>query len=255
MTISPRRVGIGLGSLGRILGSLAAMSFLPGAVLAQGTGSLMGLVLDEEARTPIADAVVTLPGAAFGTRTDSHGWFQLLDVPAETVILRVEADGFVTFVESIEIAPLEESLIHVHLHAVATVLDQLLVQVGAIDDPSRGHSEGSVIGSGALDRTAADLLMARVPGLSAAQPQGSAGEGVRIRLRGVSSFVLTEEPHIYLDGVRIDAGGQSGAMLTLAEVPASSVARIRVLRGPASTSMYPGAAAGVILVETLRPDG
>jgi outer membrane receptor for ferrienterochelin and colicin len=49
---------------------------------------------------------------------------------------------------------------------------------------------------------------------------------------------------------RIDAGGLDGAMLTLAQIPAESVTRIRVLRGPASTLLYPSAAAGVILVET-----
>jgi len=71
----------------------------------------------------------------------------------------------------------------------------------------------------------------------------------------VTSFVLSEEPQIFLDGVRIDAGGQDRAMLTLDQIPATSVIRIRVLRGPASTSRYPGAAAGVILVETMSRGG
>ena len=154
---------------------------------------------------------------------------------------------------SVEIAPMEESLIHFYLHRLSTVLDQLLVEVATPDDPARGHSEGRVTGSRDIHRTAADLIMMSVPGLSAAAPQGGAGTGVRIRLRGVSSFVLSEEPQIYLDGVRIDAGGQDRAMLTLSEIPATSVTRIRVLRGPASTSMYPQAAAGVILVETMGP--
>jgi hypothetical protein len=196
---------------------------------------------------------VALPDTQHRTRTDTDGWFRLQDVPAGDVLMRIEGEGFVTFVETVEIASMEESLIHFHLHRLSTVLDQLLVEIAAPNDPARGHSEGRVVGSGNIHRTAADLLMIGVPGLNASSPQGGAGTGVRIRLRGVSSFVLSEEPQIYLDGVRIDAGGQDRAMQTLAEIPASSVARIRVLRGPASTSMYPGAASGVILVETMGP--
>ena len=227
----------------------------PVTARAQATGSIMGLVLNESDLSPSPDALVALPETPHRTRTDAHGWFQLLDVPAGQVLVRIEGEGYVTFVETIGVAPLEESLIHFHLNRVSAILDRLLVGVPGTDDPARGHSEARVVGIGAMDRTAADLLMRNVPGVNASAPQGGAGTGVRIRLRGVSSFVLSEEPQIYLDGVRIDAGGQDRAMLTLAEIPASSVARIRVLRGPASTSMYPAAAAGVILVETVRPDG
>ncbi len=165
--------------------------------------------------------------------------------------MRVERDGYVTFVETIEITPMEESLIHFHLHRLSAVLDQLLVEVPRVDDRERGHSEARIRGTGASLRTAADLLLTGVPGLTVQQPQGVVGIGVRIRLRGVGSFVLSEEPQIYLDGVRIDAGGQDRAMLTLEQIPAASVTRIRVLRGPASTTRYPTAAAGVILVETM----
>lgn len=242
-------------SAARVLALVSVLAAAPVPGQAQEPGSITGLVLSQADLVPVSGALVVLPATGHRTRTDADGWFRLLSVPAGDVLTRIEGEGFVTFVETVEIAPMEESLIHFHLHRVSTVLDQLLVEVAGPDDPSRGHSEGQVVGSGAMDRTAADLIMMRVPGLNAASPQGGAGTGVRIRLRGVSSFVLSEEPHIYLDGVRIDAGGQGRAMLTLAEIPASSVTRIRVLRGPASTSTYPSAAAGVILVETMGPGG
>lgn len=245
-------VAHGLSATFFVLVGALAMTSVPS--LGQETGSITGLVLSQEDLAPVPEAEVALPVTRHRARTDTDGWFRLLNVPAGDVLMRIEGEGFVTFVETVQIAPLEESLIHFHLHRLSTVLDQLLIEV-VPTDPARGHSEGRVVGSGNVDRTAADLVMRSVPGLNATSPQGGAGTGVRIRLRGISSFVLSEEPQIYLDGVRIDAGGQDGAMLTLAEIPASSVARIRVLRGPASTSMYPGAASGVILVETVRPGG
>ena len=235
---------------------VAFLTAVTAAAALQDTGSVMGLVLDQEDLEPVPGALVALPDFLHHrTRTDADGWFRLLNVPAGEVVMRVEGDGFGTLVETVEIAPMEESLIHFHVHRVSVVLDQLLVEVPRRDDLGRGHSEARVSGTGASSRTAADLLLTGVPGVAAQQPQGGVGVGVRIRLRGVNSFLLSEEPQIYLDGVRIDAGGQDRAMLTLDQIPAASVARIRVLRGPASTSRYPGAAAGVILVETMNRGG
>ncbi|MCA1789908.1 MAG: carboxypeptidase regulatory-like domain-containing protein, partial [Thioalkalivibrio sp.] len=220
--------GISHGSATTLLALVGALAMMAVPGQAQETGSITGLVLSQDDLAPIPGAVVALPDTRHRTRTDTDGWFRILNVPAGDILMRIEGEGFVTFVETVEIAPMEESLIHFHMHRLATVLDQLLVQVASPDDPARGHSEGRVAGSGNTHRTAADLIMMSVPGLNAASTQGGAGTGVRIRLRGVSSFVLSEEPHIYLDGVRIDAGGQDRAMLALADIPASSVARIRV---------------------------
>ncbi len=234
---------------------MTALAAAHGAVAFQDTGSVMGLVLDQGNLEPVSGALVALTEFSHHqTRTDAEGWFRLLNVPAGEVVMRVEGGGYITLVETVEITPMEESLIHFHVHRVSVILDQLLVEVPRLDDRGRGHSEARVTGTGAMSRTAADLLLTGVPGVTARQPQGGVGTGVRIRLRGVNSFLLSEEPQIYLDGVRIDAGGQDRAMLTLEQIPATSVTRIRVLRGPASTSRYPGAAAGVILVETAGRD-
>jgi hypothetical protein len=211
---------------------------------------VVGRVLDQSDLTPVVGALVSLPGTALQTRADEEGRFELLGVPAGDVMLRIEREGYITFIETVTIAPLEESLIHFHLDRLSAVLAQLLVEVPRIADRSRGHSEALVDGSSGTQRNAADLLMTNVPGVMVRAPQGGAGTGVRIRVRGVSSFELNEEPQVYVDGARIDAGGLDGAMLTLAQIPAESVTRIRVLRGPASTLLYPSAAAGVILVET-----
>ena len=231
-----------------LITSLAATA---STIASQETGSVAGMVLDQGDLKPVSGALVALPDFTLLTRTDTEGRFRLLHVPAGEVVIRVERDGYVTFIEKFEVAPMEEALIHFHVHRLSAVLDQLLVEVPSLDNRERGHSEARISGTGTSFRTAADLLLTGVPGLTAQQPQGGVGVGVRIRLRGVSSFVLSEEPQIYLDGARIDAGGQDRAMLTLEQIPATSVTRIRVLRGPASTSRYPSAAAGVILVETM----
>ena len=54
------------------------------------------------------------------------------------------------------------------------------------------------------------LLQARAPGLSVMQTSGMAGEGAQIRLRGAVSVSQSNQPIVYIDGVRMDANASRG---------------------------------------------
>lgn len=233
--------------------AIALGGAVPPAWAAQETAALVGLVLDDESLEPISGARIVLEGRGTEARADGEGRFAMAGVPSGLVGLRVSAAGYVTLVESVEVAPEEAAVFHLHLRRVTALLDGLLVGVAEVESPERGHSEGSLEPGGQDSRTAADMLLTSVPGLSAHRPDGAAGTGVNLQLRGVGSFVLSSQPQIYLDGVRIDGGGTDGAILVLDQIAASEVKRIRILRGPAAVTMYPQAAAGVILVETVDP--
>ena len=233
-----------------IIGLMVGLFSIPTAAAAQGTASLVGVVMDAADLSPLPDARVTLTALDRGTRVDAEGRFTLSDVPTGLVALRVERAGYVTIVESVELFAEEASLFHFQMQRVAALLDSLLVGARGADWRERGHAEGQIAGGQSDSRTAADLLLTSVPGLTSRRSDGAMGTGVNVQLRGVSSFELSSQPHIYMDGVRLDAGGTDGAILVLDQIPASAVKRIRILRGPASTLLYPGAAAGVIVIET-----
>lgn len=222
-------------------------------ISAQTAASLVGVVVDAADGSPVRGARVVLTDLGLETRSDDAGYFTLGDVPTGWVALRVERDAYVTVVESVEVVPEEASLIQVQLRRVTALLDSLLVGARGAEWRERGHSEGGISGGETDSRTAADLLLTSVPGLSARRPDGAAGTGVNVQLRGVGSFVLTSQPQIYLDDGRIDGGGADGALVVLDQIPAAAVKRIRILRGPASVSRYPTAAVGVILIETGDP--
>jgi TonB-dependent starch-binding outer membrane protein SusC len=232
---------------------VVALFSIPTGAAAQGTASLVGVVMDAADLRPLPDAQVTLTALDRGTRADAEGRFTLADVPTGLVALRVEYAGYVTIVESLELFAEEASLFHFQMQRVTALLDSLLVGARGADWRERGHAEGQITIGESDFRTAADLLLTSVPGLTARRPDGAMGTGVNVQLRGVNSFELSSQPHIYMDGVRIDAGGTDGAILVLDQIPASAVKRIRILRGPASSSRYPGAAAGVIVIETTDP--
>ena len=57
-----------------------------------------------------------------------------------------------------------------------------------------------------------EALAAREPSVNIAAGGGIAGAGATIRIRGSSSLSMSNEPVVYVDGVRIDNGSGFGAM-------------------------------------------
>ena len=110
-----------------------------------------------------------------------------------------------------------------------------------------------------VGRTLSEALTARVPGVSVMRSSGVAGTGSRVRLRGPGGILLTEEPLLFIDGIRVDddqqsialgsGGGQAPSRLD--DVWTDDIACIVVLRGPAATARHgTDAAGGVIHVIT-----
>jgi hypothetical protein len=109
-------------------------------------------------------------------------------------------------------------------------------------------------------RTLSEALAARVPGVSVMRSSGVVGTGSRVRLRGPSGIVVTQQPLLYIDGIRVDgeqqsialsAGGQAPSRLD--DVPLDDVECIYVLRGPAATARFgTDAAGGIVYVITRR---
>ena len=96
-----------------------------------------------------------------------------------------------------------------------------------------------------IARTLSELLAARVAGVSVLRSSGVVGTGSRVRLRGASGLFAPREPIVILDGVRIDAtqntpglslGGQQPSRLD--DIDVEQVARIEILRGPATSALY-----------------
>ena len=99
-----------------------------------------------------------------------------------------------------------------------------------------------------------DLLADQIPGVTVQRGGGNiGGGGAAVAIRGIGTFQGNTAPDVYLDGVRLDARDTGEyAMHVLEGIPASEVARIRVLKGASSSSPYAFSANGVIIIETIR---
>src|SRR4029079_6136072 len=112
-----------------------------------------------------------------------------------------------------------------------------------------------------------NMLAGKVPGLVVVQNSAMAGSAAQIRLRGVTSVSLSNQPLIYVDGVRIRSDGYprnaprtgnpnrspGDVPSPLNDINPDDVERVEVVRGPAATALYgTEAATGVIQIFTKR---
>ena len=106
------------------------------------------------------------------------------------------------------------------------------------------------------------LINSRAPGVVVIPGTGQIGSGPRIRIRGVNSFSLTDQPLIYIDGVRVandvstgifvQAFG-SGIASRLNDLDPDEIESIEIIKGPAAATLYGTEASnGVIQVITKK---
>jgi len=226
----------------------------PRAILeAQAVASLAGTVLEDGTNQPLPGSRVQLTELGLDAVTDHAGSFSFSGIPAGQVTVRVSLDGYVTVVDRLSVARMELYLMQFRLVPFLAALEELFV-FGKSDSRRVGHSETSLLGDDTGSKSAADLLVASVPGLNLRRSHNTASdhEGLRFTVRGLSSLSLTSAPDIYVDGVRVSSRSRAIGIHVLEQIPASSVARIQVLKGAAAAAYYPNSSNGVILVETWR---
>lgn len=90
-------------------------------------------------------------------------------------------------------------------------------------------------------KTAWEVLKIEMPDLTYGEK--ASGEPVKLERRGKSSFLLTDTPMIYLDGLRLTD------LKNLQQIDASTLRRIEILNGIDGTTYYgTDAEGGVILM-------
>ena len=94
-------------------------------------------------------------------------------------------------------------------------------------------------------QTAWEVLRREVPQMSYGENRN--GQATGMERRGHSSIMLKDPPMLFIDGVRIQE------LITLQQLPASTVLSIEVLTGAEGTTYYgTDAVGGVILVRTKK---
>ena len=241
-----------------------------GAVEAQ-TGQVVGLVRDASSGAPLGEVQVHIPNAGLGVLSRADGRFVILNVPVGTHELRAERIGYAASSQEINVTAGQATQVDFSLASQALGLDEIVVTgtAGASRRREVGNSIAQIDMSNISNRptAATDILQSSQPGIEITGSSGEVGQGKRIVLRGNSSVSMSNQPIIYIDGVRIMSGSfpqtagrdyraGRGANVTASPLDAlnpNDIERIEVIKGSAATTLYgTEASAGVIQVFTKR---
>jgi hypothetical protein len=176
----------------------------------QQEGRVRGRVIDRETLRPLAGVQVHIPAIGRGAISGPDGAFLVDRVPAGTHELQVTRIGYRSVNASITVAAGQTAVSDISLVEEALVLDELIVTGTA--GGARARSIGNVVstinaekvGEIAPVATLQQLLNGRTEGVSILPLSGNVGTGAHVRIRGTGSLSLTNQPLIYVDGVRIN---------------------------------------------------
>jgi TonB-linked SusC/RagA family outer membrane protein len=252
-----------LRSLAQVLLVLAPLLFAPLATAHAQGGTVSGVVLDRN-QTPLPNAQVTVRGTQLGTQTDANGRFRISGVAGSSAVLDIRRLGY----KAISTTASVGSEARISMEPASISLDAVVVtgQPGSTAKRTLGvdiaQIDASSITAKAPINNVQNLINGRAPGVTILQNSGVIGSGATVRIRGVSSFALSNQPLIYVDGVRVDnsqgTGPQNqsfGASTTSRwnDFNPDDIESIEIVKGPAAATLYGTEAAnGVIQIITKR---
>lgn len=249
---------------GLVRGTVIAVLLTTGAAVAAAQGTLTGAVTAQGAATPLQDVRVQIVGTALTTVTGPDGKYIIRRIPEGTAEVRVLRVGYQEQKKAVRIldgqtATLDFAMTQsiVQLQEVVTTAtgEQRRVEVGnAVENiaVSKLTQEAPI-------RNFADVLTARIPGVIV-QSGGQTGSGVRVRVRGVSSISLANDPIYIIDGIRMTSNNNSTAFgnggsnfSRLGDINPEDIENIEVVKGPSAATLYgTDAANGVIVITTKK---
>ena len=108
--------------------------------------------------------------------------------------------------------------------------------------------------------TVQDVLGGRIPGVAVLTGQGNVGTGGVIQVRGLATVSLTNEPLIFVDGIRVNNNPRAGPSIRggrqvsrINDFNPEDIESIEVIKGPAAATLYGTEASnGVIQIITKR---
>lgn len=220
---------------------------------------------------PLSGARVNIDGSPASDTTRANGSYR--------ITLSDGRGGLTIHVTKLGFSPVERRIV---LGAAITFVENFVLQqrplgldavvvtgsAGPTQVREVGHSIAQIRTAEIAEPIASTdhLLTSKVPGLIVIPSTGLAGSGSRIRLRGSASVALSNQPLVYVDGVRIRSDGYpknapfadrlrgpNDTPSPLNDIDPADIERVEVVRGPAATTLYgTEAAAGVIQIFTKR---
>ncbi len=237
---------------------------LPQLAAAQ-TGSIEGRVTEAQSGTPLPGVNVVIQSFNLGAATGPNGQYAIEQVPAGDHVVTVRFVGYRTVNREVTLSAGQTLTLDVAMEEQALGLDEVVVTGSGAEvaRKSLGNTIAAVNFAGVEDiaaPTITDALAGKEAGVSINTQSGTLFQEPKIRIRGTSSLSMTNQPLVYVNGVRVNstggfapgvATGGLGSPSALANINFDAIERVEILKGPAAATLYGSQAnAGVIQIFT-----
>lgn len=224
-------------------------------------GTITGTVTDARDGEALPGANVLLEGTDLGTSVAVSGEFEITGIQPGNYTILVRFVGYRDYQADVTVEAGEVLELEVSLQREAVGLDDVVVTAtGDMRSREIGTSQARVTArefEGSGSRNAQDILTGRVTGATVLSNSGQPGAGGTIRLRGNNSISQSNNPIIYVDGIRIDRGtapqhpASRQNTSSLNDINPNDIESIDVVKGAAATTLYgTEASGGVIRITT-----
>ena len=248
-----------------ILGALALGALTPGTPFTAHAQQniIRGTVLQQQTLQPVVGAQVVAEGTQQGSITDGTGRFTIAGLTGTQITLEVIMVGYRTARQTV---PVGTTDVRILLAETAVELEGIVVTGTPGETRARtvGNAVARVSAESSLQvkpvRDVQDLLKGAAPGVTVRVGQGNVGTGGVIRMRGVTSLSLNNQPLIYIDGIRVNNDFRSGPSIRggrqtsrINDINPEEIESIEIIKGPAAATLYGTEASnGVIQIITKR---
>lgn len=233
-------------------------------LLAQTSGAIRGTVVAAGSQAPVADVQLRVQGTSMGAHSGADGAYIISGVPAGLVTVVAQRLGYQRVVRQAQVVAGEVVTLDFSLEAVAQSLDNIVVTpTGEMRRREVGNAISTLSAADvnpATVKNMSEMLSARAAGVVVVQSSGTSGMGSRIRIRGSNSVSLSNEPIVFVDGIRVsneatamsyETGGDAPTRLN--DINPDEIANVEIVKGPAAATLYgTDAANGVIWITTKR---
>jgi TonB-linked SusC/RagA family outer membrane protein len=244
-----------------VVGLLLALALPP--LGAQQQGSITGKVTDEGTGQPLAGARVQVIGASAFALTNAQGVYAIRAIAAGSYQLRVVLIGYASIQRTVTVEAGQPVTADWVIRGIPYTLEEIVTTAtGEQLTRELGNTVARMDAKELVEiapvSSLTQVLSGRIAGLNVLQSNGVTGQGARIRIRGLSSVSLSNDPQVYLDGVRINISQSApsffgGAVSFLNDLNPEDIEDIEVVKGPAASTLYGTQAAnGVIKITTKR---
>jgi TonB-dependent SusC/RagA subfamily outer membrane receptor len=238
--------------------------------LAQQGGSLAVKVIDANSQRPVEAARIFLVGTTIGGPTNDEGRLTLRAIPAGDYTVRVLRVGYGEATKRVTIVVGQALTLDIPLTVSAINLSPVVTTAtGEQRNVESGNATTNINAAKILESAPVsnmnDLLNSRAPGVTVTSGTQT-GTGARIRIRGINSVSLSNDPIWIIDGIRMTSNNGSFGTATgsgggtggnspsrVGDLNPEEIENIEIVKGPAAATLYgTDAANGVILVTTKK---